>query len=189
MPRAGEGLTGLGEGLRGEHVAAEVRGVERAVEHGLVDLAQLRECEGLAEEAVRDRAVLDLVAEAPEGVVDDAAVVEGEGREVVDRVPSHVVSEASRAGLLASDERPVDDGHDARVAPEDAVGVAERVELLEVLGGEAHRLEEGARGGGAEVFVAERTAGQCKEVDERLPLPSHERNPDRGCGGSMGGGR
>lgn len=144
MPGAGEGLAGLGERVRGEHVATEVGGVERTFEDGLVDLAQLGECEGLTEEAVRDRAVLDLVAQPPEGVVDDASVVEGQGWEIVDGVPSHVVTEAGRTGFLGSDERPVDDGYDARVAPEDAVGVAERVELLEVLGGEAHRFEEGA---------------------------------------------
>ncbi len=177
---AGEGLPGLGEGLRGEHVAAEVGGVERPAEHGLVDLPQLGEGERFAEEAVRDRAVLDLVPEPPEGVVDDAPVVEGEGREVVDGVPAHVVSEAGGARLLASHERPVDDRDDAGVVAEDAVGVAEGVELLEVLGREAHRLEEGARGGGAEVFVAEWSAWEGEEVDERLALTAHERHPDRG---------
>ena len=185
VPRTREGLAGLGEGLRGEHVAAEVGGVERSVEHGLVDLAQLGEGEGLAQEAVRDRAVLDLVAETPERVVDDAAVVEGEGREAVDGVPPHVVAEAGRACLLVPDQRPVNDGHDARVAAEDAVGVAEGVELLEVLGGEAHGLEESAGGGGGEVFVAERPARQGEQIDERLPLSPHEGHPDRRCGGAV----
>lgn len=185
MPGAGEGLAGLGERVRGEHVAAEVGGVDGTVEDGFVDFPQLGDGEGFAEEAVRDGAVLHLVAESPEGVVDDASVVEGEGREVVDGVPAHVVAEAGRARLVVADERPVDDGHDPRVGTEDAVGVAEGVELLKVLGGEAHRLEEGARCGGGEVLVAERPSWQGEEVDERLSLPPDERHPDRGRGGAV----
>ena len=59
-------------------LAAEVRRVEAPAEDRLVHLAQLGERELVGEQAVRDAAVADLVAQAPQRVVDDLVVIEGE---------------------------------------------------------------------------------------------------------------
>src|SRR5690606_6960053 len=75
---AGPEPVGGDEGSGVLDLAAEVRGIERAVEDGLVHLAQLSQGELRREEAVCDAAVAHLVAQAPQGVLDDVAVVERE---------------------------------------------------------------------------------------------------------------
>ena len=54
----------------------KLAGSRALAQHGLVHLAQLGEREGVAEEGVRDAAVLHLVAQPPERVLDDQVVVE-----------------------------------------------------------------------------------------------------------------
>ena len=160
---------------RGLDLAAEVRRVERLAQHGLVHLAQLGEREGLAEEGVRDPAVLELVAQPPEGVLDDAVVVEGELGQLVGGEPAHVLAVGRLLRELLAHERPVDDRDDA--AGRGAVEVAEGVELLEVGGRELGGLEELARGGlGEALGLIRPSAGQRPPAVERLAGAPHERD-------------
>ena len=66
--------------LLASDLTAEVGGVERLAQHGLVHLAQLGEGELGVEEGVRDRRVGDLGPQAAERVLDDAVVVERQRR-------------------------------------------------------------------------------------------------------------
>ncbi len=77
-------------------------------------LAKLTECERLAEERVRDPAVLHLVPEPPERIGDDQAVIERESGHFVRLEPLDVVTDACSLRLLGSDEGPVHDRDDAR---------------------------------------------------------------------------
>ena len=102
---AGAEAVGGDEGAGVLDLAAEVRRVEASAEDRLVHLAQLGEGELVGEQAVGDAAVADLVAQAPQRVVDDLVVVEGEAgerrrvepRDVLDRVASVISSARSSA--------------------------------------------------------------------------------------------
>ena len=147
----------------------------RLLQHDLVHLAQSGEGEGLAEEGVRDAAVLELAAQAPQRVVDDRVVVEGELGELVGGEPAHVLALAGLRGLVAADERPVDDRHDA--ARGRTVDVAEGVELLEVGRCELCGLEELAGGGVGEALGFRRAAtGKRPATLERLAGAAHQRD-------------
>src|SRR5690606_33118742 len=80
-------VAGLLEDAEAEHLPAEVPLVEGLGEDGLVDALQLAERELGRQELEGDRRVLGLVAQALERVVDDAAVIEGQRRKLVDRMP------------------------------------------------------------------------------------------------------
>src|SRR5699024_3508222 len=75
---SGAELVGGHEAAGAVHLSAEVRGIQAALEHRFVDAAQFGEGEALAEEGGGDTGVLDLVAQPPQGVLDDQGVVEGE---------------------------------------------------------------------------------------------------------------
>ena len=141
----GDVLVGGDDAARGLDLAAEVGRVDRLAEHDLVHLAQLAEREGLAEERVRDPAVLELVAEPPERVLDDPVVIEGELGQLVGGEPAHVGALGGELRQFLAHERPVDDRDDP--AGGRTLDVAEGVELLEVGRRELGGLEELAGGG------------------------------------------
>ena len=131
----------------------------------------------VAEEGVRDAAVLHLGAQPPEGVVDDEPVVEGEFRQVVGREPAHVLADARLRGLLAAHERPVHDRDDA-VAGGRAADVAERVELFEVARREPVVSASVRAAANGEVLVeVQRAARQRPASFERAPDAAHQRQP------------
>ena len=171
-------------------LAAEVRGVQAAAEDRLVHLAQVGEGELVGEQAVRDAAVADLVAQAPEGVLDDLVVVEGEPRERVprrttprSRARCRRVSATGRRPRRAH-ERPVDDRDDAGGG---AVDGAERVELLEVARREAGGLGEGAGCRGVQALGrVEPAARKRPQALVRVAGAPHEREDDAGARPSPG---
>src|SRR6266542_6606540 len=81
---AGDGLAGRADDIHREHAAAEVPLVELAAEDRLVDTLEVAHREDRGHEAVGDVGVLELVAQADEGVVDDAGVIEGKVRQAGD---------------------------------------------------------------------------------------------------------
>ena len=163
----------------------KLAGSRRALQHDLVDLAQLGEREGRAEERVRELGVLDLRAQAPERVLDDAVVVEREPGHRVGRHPAHVRADRRLLGLVALHERPVHDRDDAFLGR--AVDVAEGVELLEVVRREAGGGAQRARGGGLERFVRRQpAAGQRPEPALGFTGAAHEGSPEHGLPGVVG---
>ncbi len=152
-------------------------GVESSPEDRLVDLAEIGERERVGEEPVRDLAVADLVAQAPEGVVDDLVVVEGEAggarsRRTRRRSPGHPSPGRPEPDpcrgihLIGAQQCPVHDRHDAGGG---AIDGTEGVELLEVAGGDAGRLGERAGCRGLEAFGdVEPSAGECPEPFVRI---------------------
>ena len=143
---SGAELLGGDEPSGGFDLSAEVRGVQTALEHRLVDTAQFGEGEALAEEGGGDAGVLDLVAQPPQGVLDDQGVVEGELGQLVGDEPSDIDADGAGVGLLRAHQRPVDDRDGALGGGRCAVQPAEGVELLEVARGQPGRLLEGPGG-------------------------------------------
>lgn len=167
----------------GEHepgrldLSAEVGRIELLLEHGLVDLAEFRQREGPAEEGVGDVAVLELVPQTPEGVLDDLLVVEREGRKGVGRKPAHVLAEQRPFGLLRGDEGPIHDRDDALIGG--AVEVAERVQLLQVARPERRgRLECRGCGVGQGLRSSEGAARKRPASVVRLADTTDEWEPD-----------
>ena len=99
--------------------------------------------------------------------------------------PLDVVTVHRQGDLVGADQRPVDDRDDSLRG---AIGLAERVELLEVLRGESGGPLQGATGAGGQVLVGlQRSARQCPATLVRLSDAPDERQPKRlltrlGCG-------
>lgn len=159
-------LVGRDDRVRLGHLPAEVRRVQAAAEDRLVDAAELGEREAVAEERLGDPRVADLVPQAPQRVVDDAVVVEGESWQVLGEEPADVPVVGHTGRLVAADERPVDDrDHPVRRS----VDVAEGVQLLEVPGLHAGGLEQPGGRGLLEALVdADPSTGQRPGPLERL---------------------
>src|SRR5829696_5896093 len=137
---AGAEAVGGDEGSGVLDLATEVGRIQPAAEDRLVDLPQLGEGELVREQAMGDPAVADLVAEAPQRVVHDLVVIEGQTRKLRGIEPRHVLDVVAR-NLVGAHQRPV---HDRDHPRRRAVDGAECVQLLQVARGDAGRLGEGA---------------------------------------------
>src|SRR5690348_15400299 len=83
-------LVGLDEEVHCEHALAEVALVELALEHELVEVLKLRECELLRQQLEADRLIAQLAAQTRECRLQNVGVVEGEARSVVDAEPRRI---------------------------------------------------------------------------------------------------
>ena len=149
---------GFLEDAGGEDFALEVAAVELDAEDGFVDGLKFWDGEFFAEEVEADRLEMDVAAEPLHCRGEDLAVVEGEGREVVDREPAGFVGIVAAEDVGRPDKGVPGDGDDAfaRVA----VYVGEDAELFDGGRGEGCFLAELAKGSLLCAFVKSQEASR-----------------------------
>ena len=158
-------------------MTTEVGGVQAPAEDRLVHLAQLGERELVGQQAMSDAAVADLVAQAPECVVDDVVVVEGEPGEGCRVEPAHVLPCIGGRDLVGAQERPVDDRYDAAGGPLDG---SEGIQLLEIARCQPCGLAEGAGCRGIQALAdVEPSSGKRPEALVRIAGAAYERQHER----------
>ena len=138
---------------------------------------QLAQRERVTDQLGGDIRVFDLVAQAPQRIVDDLPMVEGQFGKLVLGEPPDVVRLGEIMGFGLADQRPVDDG-DHRQATVRSRGIAERIQLFKVA-----RMQ--VRGGLQRVVggLLQRTVGaqiaarQRPPPQKRLAHAAHQRQP------------
>lgn len=136
------------DGAGGGDFAAEVGGIDLLTEDGFVDGAEFGHGEFGLQEAEGEVGVVDFAAQPAEAVGDDFFVVEGEGnRDFVDVEPVDAAGAGSGAELMLAPANEGEIGDGDAVLAGIAVGTAEGVELLEIVGLEAGLVEKLPAGG------------------------------------------
>ncbi|CAB4889876.1 unannotated protein [freshwater metagenome] len=109
MTRSRESLTG-GHHLTGRlHHPAKVSRIQSSLQHGLVDPAKPSKGKGRFKKSVREPAVLQFVAQSPQGIFNNQRVVKGQRGKTVGRKPLHVFIIERGGRLVTAHERPVHD--------------------------------------------------------------------------------